>query len=168
MKKLIISVKEVKKFIYCVLIPLLVGYLSSLISKFISGVDIITYYHELIKPGFAPPGIIFPIVWTILYILMGTSSYIIISHKKNEMKVKDAMFYYWLQLALNFIWSILFFGFQLRLTALVDLALLIVFVVVMIYKFYKIRPLAAYINIPYIIWLIYAFILNYFIWFINK
>lgn len=165
---MIISVKEVKKFIYCVLIPLLIGYLSSLISEVISGVDVITYYHELIKPGFAPPGIVFPIAWTILYILMGTSSYIILSHKKNEMKVKDVMFYYWMQLALNFVWSILFFGFQLRLTSLVDIALLIVFVTVMIYKFYKIRPLAAYINIPYIIWLIYAFILNYFIWFINK
>lgn len=165
---MIISVKEVKKFIYCVLIPLLIGYLSSLISKMICGGDMITYYHELIKPGFAPPGILFPIVWTIIYILMGTASYIIMSHKKDEMKVKDAMFYYWLQLALNFIWSILFFGFQLRLTALVDIALLIIFVVIMIYNFYKIRPLAAYINIPYIMWLIYAFILNYFIWFINR
>lgn len=165
---MIISVKEVKKFVYCVLIPLLIGYLSNLVSKVICGVDMVTYYHELIKPGFAPPGIVFPIAWTILYILMGTSLYIIISHNKNEIKVKDAMFYYWLQLVLNFIWPILFFAFQLRLTALVDIALLIILVSVMIYKFYKIKPSAGFINIPYIIWLIYAFILNYFIWFINK
>ncbi len=165
---MIISVKEVKRFVYCVLIPLLIGYLSNLVSKVICGVDMVTYYHELIKPGFAPPGIVFPIAWTILYILMGTSSYIIISHNKNEIKVKDAMFYYWLQLALNFIWPILFFAFQLRLTALVDIALLIILVSVMIYKLHKIKPSAGFINIPYIIWLIYAFILNYFIWFINK
>ena len=165
---MIISVKEVKKFIYCVSAPLLIGYLSNILSKLICGVDMITYYHALIKPGFAPLGIIFPVVWTILFTLMGISSYIIMLHKKNKIKVKDAIFYYWLQLGLNFLWSILFFGFELRLTALADLALLIIFVIVMIYKFYKIRPSAAYLNIPYIIFLIYAFILNYFIWFINK
>lgn len=160
--------KELKKFACCVLIPLLVGYLSSLISKLISGMDIGTYYHELIKPGFSPPAEVFPIAWTILYVLMGISSYIILSHKKDEIKVKDAMFYYWLQLGLNFLWSILFFGFQLRLTALIDLGLLIVVVTIMISKFYKIRPKAAYLNIPYLLWLFYAFILNYFVWFINK
>ena len=165
---MIISVKEVKKYIYCVLIPLLVGFLSSVLSKTICGIDMSTYYHELIKPGFAPPGIIFPIVWTILYILMGTSSYIMLSQKKYESKIKDAMFYYWLQLGLNFLWSILFFGFQLRLTALIDLVLLFVFLVIMVYKFYKVKPIAAYLNIAYILWTIYAFILNYFIWLINK
>ena len=165
---MIISVKEVKKYIYCVLMPLFIGYLSSILAQAISGVNTTIYYHELIKPGFAPPDIVFPIVWTILYILMGTSSYIILSQKKNESKIKDAMFYYWTQLGLNFLWSILFFGFQLRLTALVDLILLFVFVVIMIYKFYKIKPIAAYLNILYILWLIYAIVLNYFVWFINK
>lgn len=165
---MIISVKEVKKYIFSVLIPLLIGYLSNILAKLISGVDTTTYYHELIKPGFAPPGIIFPIVWTILFILMGTSSYIILSQRKNELKTKDAMFYYWLQLALNFLWSILFFGLQLRLTALIDLILLLVFLVIMVYKFYKIKPIAAYLNIPYILWLIYAGVLNYFVWLINK
>lgn len=165
---MIISVKEVKKYIFSVLIPLLVGYLSNILAKVISGVDTSTYYRELIKPGFAPPGIIFPIVWTILFILMGTSSYIILSQKKNQLKIKDAMFFYWLQLALNFLWSILFFGLQLRLTALIDLILLFVFLVIMVYKFYKIKPVAAYLNIPYILWLIYAGVLNYFTWLINK
>ncbi|WP_455538612.1 TspO/MBR family protein [Terrisporobacter sp.] len=165
---MIVSIKEVKKYIFSVLIPLLIGYLSNVLAKVISGVDTPTYYQELIKPEFAPPGIVFPIVWTILFILMGTSSYIILSQKKNELKTKDAMFYYWLQLALNFLWSLLFFGFQLRLTALIDLIFLLVFVLIMVYKFYKIKPLAAYLNIPYILWLIYAGILNYFLWFINK
>ena len=113
-----------KKYIYCVLIPLLVGVLSTILSKAISGMDMSTYFNELIKPDFAPPAMVFPIVWTILYILMGTSSYIILSQKKNEYKINDAMFYYWLQLGLNFLWSILFFGLQLRLTALIDLLLL--------------------------------------------
>lgn len=165
---MIISVKEVKKYTCCVLIPLLVGYLSSILAQAINGVDIMIYYYELIKPGFSPPGILFPIVWTILYILMGTSSYIMLSQNKNESKIKDAMFYYWTQLVLNFLWPILFFGFQLRLTALVDLILLFVFVLIMFYKFYNIKPITAYLNIPYILWLIYAIVLNYFIWFVNK
>lgn len=168
MERLIISVKEVKKFVCCVLIPLLIGYLSNILSQLINGVDISTYYQELIKPGFAPPGKLFPVVWTILFILMGISSYLILSHKKDDMKIKDAMFYYWLQLGLNFLWTILFFGFQLRLTALIDLVLIIILVAIMIKKFYKLEPKAAYLNIPYFIWLIYAFILNYFVWFINK
>lgn len=165
---MIISVKEIKKYIYCVLIPLLVGYLSSILAQAINGIDTMTYYQNLIKPGFAPPAIVFPIVWIVIYILMGTSSYIILSQNKKETKSKDAMFYYWMQLGLNFLWSIFFFGFQLRLTALVDLILLFVFVIIMIYKFYKIDKIAAYLNIPYIVWLFYAMILNYFIWFINK
>lgn len=165
---MIISVKEIKKYIYCVLIPLLVGYLSSILAQAINGIDTMTYYQNLIKPGFAPPSLVFPIVWIVIYILMGTSSYIILSQNKKETKIKDAMFYYWMQLGLNFLWSIFFFGFQLRLTALVDLILLFVFVIIMIYKFYKIDKIASYLNIPYIIWLFYAMILNYFIWFINK
>ena len=92
----------------------------------------------------------------------------IIQNVKNECKVKDAMFYYWFQMGLNFLWSILFFGFQLRLTALIDLMLLLIFVLAMIYKFYKIKPTSAYLNIPYVFWLIYALVLNYYIWFINK
>ena len=165
---MIISVKEIKKYIYCVLIPLLVGYLSSILAQAVNGIDTMTYYQNLIKPGFAPPAIVFPIVWIVIYILMGTSSYIILSQNKKETKTKDATFYYWMQLGLNFLWSIFFFGFQLRLTALVDLILLFVFVIIMIYKFYKIDKIAAYLNIPYIVWLFYAMILNYFIWFINK
>ena len=99
---------------------------------------------------------------------MGISAY---KKKKkgNELaKVKDTMFYYKLQLVLVFLWSILFFGFGLRLTALIDLIILLITVIVMILKFYKINKAAAYLNIPYLAWLIYAFFLNYFIWMINK
>lgn len=165
---MIISVKEIKNFLISVLIPLLVGGVSTLLSNLISGQVTISNYSQLIKPGFAPPGYIFPIVWTILFILMGISAYII-NKKGNELaKVKDAMFYYKLQLVLVFLWSILFFGFGLRLTALIDLIILLITVIVMILKFYKINKTAAYLNIPYLAWLIYAFFLNYFIWMINK
>lgn len=165
---MIISVKEVINFLISVLIPLIVGFASSVITQLIAGIDTSTYYSQLIKPGFAPPSIVFPIVWTILYILMGISAYKILKKGYELPKVKDAMFYYWLQLGLNFIWSILFFGFDLRLTSLITLAILIIIVITMTIKFFKIDKKAAYLNIPYILWLLYAFVLNYFIWVINK
>lgn len=165
---MIISIKEVRNFIVSVLIPLIIGYLSSALSSLISGISVSTYYSQLIKPSFAPPSFIFPIVWTILYVLMGISAYIILKKGYDLSKVKDAMFYYWLQLFLNFIWSILFFGLDLRFTALVTLALLVIVVTIMIYKFNKLDKRAAYLNIPYLIWSLYALFLNYFIWMINK
>ncbi|MGL5752873.1 MAG: TspO/MBR family protein [Paraclostridium sp.] len=165
---MIISTKDLRNFIIAVAIPLLVGFLSSTISEFIGGVSSSTYYLELLKPGFFPPPIVFPIVWTILYILMGISSYLIFKQGGSSLKVRDALFYYWLQLGLNFTWSILFFGFGLTFTALVNLALLIIVVIVMIIKFAKVDKRAAYMNLPYLAWLFYAFFLNYVVWSINK
>lgn len=165
---MIISIKEIRNFIISVLIPLIIGYLSNALSSLLSRLSTSTYYSQLIKPSFAPPGYIFPIVWTILYILMGISAYKILKKGSDLSKVKDAMFYYWLQLGLNFVWSILFFGLGLRFTALVDLILLIIVVMIMVYKFYKLDKKAAYLNIPYIIWLLYAAVLNYFVWMINR
>lgn len=165
---MIISVKEVIKFIISILIPLIIGYISSFISEVFAGIDISTYYSQLIKPGFAPPSFIFPIAWIIIYILMGTSSYRIMKKGSNLSKVKDAMFYYYLQLGLNFLWMILFFGLDLRFTAFVDLIILIIVITVMIIKFYKIDKRASYINIPYLVWSFYVLFLNYFIWTINR
>ena len=161
---MIISIKEIRNFIISILIPLIIGYLSNILANLLSGLSISTYYSQLIKPSFAPPGIIFPIVWTILYVLMGISSYIIFKKGFDLSKVKDAIFYYCLQLALNFTWSILFFGLDLRFTALITLILLIIIVLIMMYKFAKIDKKAMYINIPYLIWLVYALFLNYFIY----
>lgn len=165
---MIISIKEVKKFIISVLIPLLVGGLSSLISTLIANMYSNVEYAELIKPGFSPPGKVFAIVWPILYILMGISSYLIISSGKSSQKINDAMFFYKLQLGLNFLWSILFFGLNLRFVALINIALLVMVVSIMIYKFYHIDKRAALLNIPYLLWLIFALILNYFIWILNR
>ncbi len=165
---MIISIKEIRNFLISILIPILVGYCSSAIANILAGINISTYYSQLIKPGFAPPSYIFPIVWIILYTLMGVSLYKIMRKGSDLYKVRDAMFYYWLQLFLNFIWSILFFGLDLRFTSLAVILIMIVIVSIMVYKFYKFDKFAAYINIPYIIWLFYAAFLNYFIWVINR
>ena len=164
---MIISIKEIKNFIISILIPLLVGYASSFLSQIISKVDTSTYYSQLIKPSFAPPSYVFPIAWSIIFILMGISYYII-NKNNDKQKVKDALFYYYLQLALNFVWSILFFGLDLRFTSMVDIILLLGVVTIMMLKFYKIDKRALYLNILYVLWLLYAGVLNYFIWIINR
>lgn len=165
---MIISTKEIKNFIISVFIPLIVGFLSNYIAEFISNTTSSAYYAELIKPGFFPPSYIFPIVWTIVYILMGISAYLITKKGMENLKVRDAMFYYYLQLGLNFIWSILFFGLGLRFTSLVVVGLMILVVTIMIIKFAKVDKRAAYLNLPYLAWLFYAFFLNYVIWSINR
>ena len=165
---MIVSVKEIKKVLISILIPLAVGFLSSWISQFIAQVPTGAAYGEFIKPSFAPPSFIFPIVWTILYILMGISAYIITKDDRHSQKVNDAMFYYYLQLALNFVWSIFFFGFDLKFTAMITLIILIIVVVIMMIKFSKIDKRAFYLNVPYLLWLCYALFLNYFVWILNK
>lgn len=167
-KILIISVKEIRNFLISILIPLVIGYASSAIAQILSSVDMSTYYSQLIKPGFAPPSFIFPIAGIIIYILIGISSYIILKKDYKSTKVKDAMFYYWLQLGLNFLWCILFFGLELRFTAMVDLIIMIMVIIIMMIKFNKLDKRAMYLNIIYLLWSSYALFLNYFIWTINR
>ncbi len=145
--------------ILSILIPLAVGALSSLLSGNMS-------YSEFNKPSFAPPSFLFPIVWTILYILMGISSYIIYS--SNDARKEKALTTYKLQLMFNFFWSILFFGFSQYLFAFIWLMALIVLIVIMICQFYKISPFAAYLQIPYLLWCLFAAYLNYTIYTLNR
>ncbi len=140
-----------------ILIPLAVGALSSLLS---GGMDAV-----MVMPSFAPPGFLFPIVWTILYVLMGVSSYII--YRSNEPGSGRALFVYALQLCFNFFWSIIFFGFSLYLFAFVWLLILIALIIVMIYLFNQISPLAAYLQIPYLFWCVFAAVLNYAVYVLN-
>ena len=143
-----------KALIVCILIPLAVGGISSLISMHFMD------YNKLIQPPLAPPGWLFPIIWTILYILMGVSSYLICCNKTDKKFKKRACFFYLIQLLVNTLWSLFFFRFSWLLFAFFWLLLLIILVIVMIIKFYKLKPLAAYLQIPYLLWLIIAGILN--------
>ena len=145
--------------IIAILIPLAVGSFSALISGNMS------LYSTINKPAFSPPSIVFPIVWTILYVLMGISSYIIYSSDSAD-KTK-ALKIYALQLFFNFCWSILFFRYQLYLFSFLWLVILIVLICIMIKDFYKINPAAAYLQIPYLLWCIVAAYLNFSIYTMN-
>ena len=153
---------NLKKLIISLLVPLGVGGLSALITG--GNMDI---YSKINRPPLSPPGIVFPIVWSVLYTLMGISLYLVWNKDDNSSQSNIAYFWFAVQLFLNFIWSPIFFGAQQYLVAFIVLILLIASVVAMIVSFYKISKPAALLQIPYLIWLIFAGYLNLAIYILN-
>lgn len=142
----------------------LVGAVSALIAGDFGGL-----YAQLIQPPFAPPGFIFPIVWTILYALMGWGAYQVWRNESDfGGKRSAALGLYIAQLSVNFIWSIVFFRFRLLLPAAVLAVLLCLLVAGMVLSFRKVSRLAALINLPYLLWSIFAAYLAIGNWWINK
>lgn len=150
---------NIKSLVISIAIPLLLGAFVGLLTAGTMN------YNELILPSFAPPAIVFPIVWTILYILMGISAYLI--YEKKAYYQKKALFIYKVQLIVNLLWSIIFFLLDLKVLAFIWILLLIVLVIFMIKEFYQISKPAAYLQIPYLLWIIFAAILNLSIIFLN-
>ena len=144
-------------------ITLGVGALSAFITR--NDMDIDKRYN---MPILSPPKIVFPIVWNILFILMAIAAYIIYTSDASSKDKKDALFLYFLQLIINFFWSIIFFSFDLVFLAFLWIMLLWVIVVFMIVAFYKIKPIAAYLLIPYLLWLSFAAYLNLGIYALNR
>ena len=119
-----------------------------------------SWYATLNKPSFTPPNWIFGPVWTLLYFLMGVAFYLIWKQGWKKNKVKTAGMYFLAQLGLNFIWSPIFFGLRSPLIALFVIIALWVLIVITIKKFYPLSQLAAYLLIPYLLWVSFAMILN--------
>ncbi len=152
---------KIKPLIVNILIPLIFGGIGSLLGNTTEG------FNSINKPEITPPSIVFPIVWIILYIIMGISSYIIYSSSADSSQKKNAFIFYGIQLILNSLWTLLFFRLNLYLLSFFWILLIIVFVIITIIKFYKIKPVAAYLLIPYLLWLVFAAILNFNIYAIN-
>lgn len=150
-----------KEFVISIAIPLIVGLISGLLSM--GGMK---EFNSLTKPFLAPPGFIFPIVWTILYVLMGISSYII--YQENDYHSDCCLKIYALNLFVNFLWSPIFFGLNLRLFALIWIILLDIVVAFMILCFYKVNKKAAYYQIPYFVWCLFATYLNLMFYILNR
>ena len=149
--------KNIKDIIIAIVIPLLVGGVSTLLTM--KGMD---KFKELNQPFLSPPTWLFPIVWTILYIMMGIASYLIYKNKNvffYEEREK-ALLLYVAQLILNFFWSIIFFNMQQFVFAFFWLLLLWVFVLLLIINSKKVNKTACYLLIPYILWLTFAGYLN--------
>ncbi|MCI8590229.1 MAG: tryptophan-rich sensory protein [Clostridiales bacterium] len=137
------------------------GALSGLLIK-----DNLWLYQDLQKPPLSPPGWLFGVVWPILYILMGIGAAMIYTTDKT--KGENALTVYGTQLFFNFFWGILFFNLNAYLFSFIWLAVLIWLVAYMIIEFCKIKPIAAYLQIPYLIWLLFAGYLNFSIYLLNR
>ena len=120
------------------------------------------------KPPLSPPAWIFPVAWTILYTLMGISSYLILTSEAEEEQKQNAIRIYAYQLIVNFLWPTFFFNFQWYGFAFFWLLFLWILVLIMILRFREISRVAAYMNIPYLIWLTFAAYLNWGIWRLNR
>lgn len=149
-----------KKLILIIIVTFIVGSFFSIFTM--NNMDT---FKELNKP-IEVPGILFPIVWSILYLLMSISYYIVSS--KNDEDKKEAEVSYVIQLIINSLWSLIFFGFEAYLFAFIWLLLLLVSIIVMIIRFYKVDKTAAYLQIPYLLWVIFAGYLNISIYFLNR
>ncbi len=145
-----------KTLLVCTMIPAVLG---SLIALFLD----VESYGAMIKPFLAPPKWVFPVVWTILYLLMGISSYFILKSKDGT----EGLRWYILQLTVNLLWPLFFFNFKNYGLSFLWIILLILLVGKMIYEFYKVDKKAAYLQIPYFLWLIFAAYLNFAIYLLN-
>lgn len=150
MKKKIIT-------LFQLFLPIILGSIIGFITK-----DYIDY-NTLNKPPISPPSILFPIMWSIIYLLMGISYYIY--RKNNNHKITSIVYY--LQLFVNLLWSIIFFVLKWRLISIIWIILLDIAVILTMYLFYKKEKISTYLNIPYLIWILFATYLTIGIYILN-
>lgn len=155
--------KKGVQLLICVLVCLSVGALAGLATA--SGVN--SWYRYIEKPFFNPPNYLFAPVWSLLYLLMGVSLFMILQDKLHTLKTK-ALAVFALQLFLNFCWSFLFFKFQLLGWACIEIVAMWLSIIAMILVFRRINKPAAWLQLPYLLWVSFASILNMSIWYLNK
>lgn len=156
------SLKKIITFIVAVLTPLAVGGLSALFTG-----DISAMYDSVVTPPFAPPAAVFPVVWTILYTLMGIALYLVVKDGFDDSEVKEAVLYFAITLVFNFLWTPIFFKWGKVLLALIWLGAMIILAGINIVRFYRINKWSGVLLIPYFIWLLFAFVLNLAVYLLN-
>lgn len=151
---------KVKSYIIAILIPLAVGGLSAFLTR-----DSMDIYREVATPPFMPPSILFPIVWSVLFILMGISSAMV--HNTPDSEISDpkdkerGISVYAVSLAFNFVWSLIFFNARAFFVAFVWLFVLLALIIWTIVIYRRVKPAAAYLQIPYAVWVAFAGYLNF-------
>ena len=153
--------KDFKKRLICWAIPLAVGGLAALLSGGMGS------YRVMNQPPLSPPGWVFPIVWTVLYLLMGEASWRVLTSSAEPDKIRKALIAYGVQLGLNFLWPIVFFGGQMYLTAFLILILLWVAIFIALRRFSAINETAGDLLIPYLLWVTFAGYLNLGVYLLN-
>lgn len=154
---------QILKLTASLLLPLCIGGAAGIFTT-----DAIPgWYATLNQPSFSPPNWVFGPVWTTLYILMGISLFMIWNLEASKLR-NQAILIFMAQLLLNFCWSFFFFYFKMIGVALIDIIVLWVMIVIMLIRFHKIKPVAAYINIPYLLWVTFASALNIAYFYLNR
>lgn len=153
---------DLKKFLISLLIPLAVGGISGFITR-----NAMNIYEQIKSPPLAPPSWVFPVVWSILYVLMGVSLYLIWNSGAAYQDKRRAIILFALQLAFNFIWSPIFFISKNFFASFAVLVIIWIFTLLMIISFYRISKPAGLLQIPYLIWLTFAGYLNFAIYLLN-
>ncbi len=146
---------NLRKLISSILIPVLTGLLASALTR--NSMDI---YTRIISPPLSPPGLLFPVVWSILYVLMGISLYIIRDSSGKSEDKRAGYLFFAVQLIFNFLWTIVFFNLGWYLFAAIWLVLLIILIALNIFYFGKVNSVAAALLIPYLLWCAFALYLN--------
>lgn len=145
-----------------IIIPLALGALSALLSR-----EGMALFRLMNKPPASPPSRLFPVAWTILYILMGVASYLVFVSDASRVRKGRALSFYGVQLAMNFFWPIIFFALEMYLTAFVWLAAMWILIVICTVLFYHIDTRAGYLMLPYAVWTVFAGYLNMGIYLLN-
>jgi tryptophan-rich sensory protein len=145
-------------------LPLMVGAVGSAATY----PNLSPWFDTLEKPAFSPPKAVFGPVWTTLYLLMGAAHYLVSKHEAEPAAQRAANILYGLQLSLNALWSVLFFGRRAPLAALVEILLLWAAIVLTIVAFARISRVAALLLVPYLLWTTFATVLNAAIWRLNR
>ena len=157
------KIKSLGQLLLCILLCQAIGGIGALFTT----PEISGWYATLQKPSFNPPNWIFGPVWTTLFLLMGVSLWLILKKDTNAPTRKTALIAFIIQLALNSIWSFLFFKLHSPLAGLIEITLLWVAIFFWIVKTYPISKIAATINLPYLAWVSFASVLNFWIWKLN-
>ncbi|MBR5234377.1 MAG: tryptophan-rich sensory protein [Clostridia bacterium] len=156
--------KQTRIYIISVAVSLGVGILSALLTR-----GNMNIYEEVSTPPLSPPSFLFPVVWTVLYVLMGISAAMVLTtHISPLERRRKALYIYGASLFFNFFWSIIFFNIRAFLFSFVWLLVLLALIILTIVKYYKINKTAAYLQIPYAVWVTFAGYLNFGIWLLNK
>ena len=157
------STRSLGLLVLCIAVPLIIGIIGSVFTM----PEVGNWYAGLLKPSFNPPAWIFGPVWTLLYILMGISLWLVLRDGMSSRPVQQAVALFAVQLGLNLAWSILFFGMHLIFVAFIEILILFAFIAATAFTFKKINPTAGWLFVPYLCWTAFASILTGTLWLLN-
>jgi tryptophan-rich sensory protein len=159
--------KKTRDRILQLVISLIVCQFAGFIGSVFTTPAIPTWYVTLNKPPFTPPNGLFSPVWTFLFVLMGISAFLVWSKGLDDKRVKTALSIFAVQLILNILWSVVFFGLRSPLAGLIEIVILWIAIWLTILNFFKVSKTAGLLLLPYILWVSFAVVLNFFIWRLN-